>query len=160
VDGATSISTILLIDVEMQRFSPYKYVPIPWAKHTKTTVREAPSLRNLSCSKLEFSSILSCCRRPTPTNPPVSFSNHLECLWWITAIRGLSRRSIHYSIFFASIYHRLTIFPPSSTFLSARCLIRSSSFPAAGDPVISLLQHSAPPRGTTLPLRPRSCAGE
>jgi hypothetical protein len=49
VDGATSISTILLVDVKMESFPPYKYVPIPWAKHTKTTVRGAPSLGNLSC---------------------------------------------------------------------------------------------------------------
>jgi hypothetical protein len=41
VDGATSISTILLLDVNVESFSPYKYVPTPWAKHTKTTVREA-----------------------------------------------------------------------------------------------------------------------
>ena len=40
VDGAISISIILLVDVDMGSFSPYKYVPTPWAKHTKTTVRE------------------------------------------------------------------------------------------------------------------------
>jgi hypothetical protein len=37
VDGATSISTILLVDVKVENFSPYKYVPTLWAKHTKTT---------------------------------------------------------------------------------------------------------------------------
>jgi len=36
-------------------FSSYIYLPTPWAKHTKTTVRGAPSLGNLSCSKLDFS---------------------------------------------------------------------------------------------------------
>ena len=39
VEGATSISTILLVDVDIGSFSPYKYVPTPWAKHTKTTIR-------------------------------------------------------------------------------------------------------------------------
>ena len=55
VEGATSISTILLVDVDVGSFSPYKYVPTPWAKHTKTTVRGAPCLENPSCSKLDFS---------------------------------------------------------------------------------------------------------
>ena len=44
VEGATSISTILLVDVDVENFSPYKYIPTPWAKHTKTIVREASSL--------------------------------------------------------------------------------------------------------------------
>ena len=48
VEGATSISTILLVDVDVGSFSPYKYVPTPWAKHTKTTVRGAPILANPS----------------------------------------------------------------------------------------------------------------
>ena len=43
VEGATSINTILLIDIDMESSPPYIYVPIPWAKHTKTTVRGAPS---------------------------------------------------------------------------------------------------------------------
>ena len=55
MEGATLISTILLIDVDVGSFSPYKYVPTPWAKHTKTTVRGAPSLGNPSYSKLDFS---------------------------------------------------------------------------------------------------------
>ena len=29
VEGATLISTILLVDVDMGSFSPYKYVPTP-----------------------------------------------------------------------------------------------------------------------------------
>jgi hypothetical protein len=55
VDGATSISIILLVDVKVESFSPYKYVPTLWAKHTKTTIRGAPSLENFSCSKLNIS---------------------------------------------------------------------------------------------------------
>jgi hypothetical protein len=39
VDGATSISTILLVDVKVESFPPSKYVPTTWVKHTKTTVR-------------------------------------------------------------------------------------------------------------------------
>ena len=46
IEGATSISTILLVDIDVGSFSSYKYVPTPWAKHTKTTVRGAPSLGN------------------------------------------------------------------------------------------------------------------
>ena len=55
VNGATSISTISLVDVDVGSFSPYKYVLTLWAKHTKTTVWGAPSLGNPSCSKLDFS---------------------------------------------------------------------------------------------------------
>jgi hypothetical protein len=57
VDGATSISIISLVDMEVKNFPPYIYVHIPWEKHTKTTVKGAPSLGNLSCSKLYFSSL-------------------------------------------------------------------------------------------------------
>ena len=39
----------------MGSFSPYIYLPTPWAKHTKTTVWGAPSLGNPLCSKLDFS---------------------------------------------------------------------------------------------------------
>ena len=55
VEGAISISNILLVDVDVGSFYPYKYVPTPWAKHTKTTVWGAPILGNPSCSKLDFS---------------------------------------------------------------------------------------------------------
>ena len=55
VEGATSISTILLVDVDVGSFSPYIYLPTPWAKRTKTTVWGASSLGNSSCSKLDFS---------------------------------------------------------------------------------------------------------
>jgi hypothetical protein len=40
MEGATSISTILLVDVKVESFPPYKYVPTIWAKHIKTTVEE------------------------------------------------------------------------------------------------------------------------
>ena len=56
VDGATSISTISLVDVDVGSFSFYIYQPTPWAKHTKATVRGAPSLGNPLYSKLDFSS--------------------------------------------------------------------------------------------------------
>ena len=63
MEGATSISTILLVDVDVGSFSSYIYLPTPWAKHTKTTVRGAPSLGNPSCSKLYFFSSFSRHRR-------------------------------------------------------------------------------------------------
>jgi hypothetical protein len=47
-------------------FSPYKYVPTPWVKHTKTTVRGAPSLENLSCSKLDIFPPSFVAPRPRP----------------------------------------------------------------------------------------------
>ena len=55
VEGVTSISTISLVDVDVGSFSSYIYQPTPWTKHNKTTVREAHSLGNPSCSKLYFS---------------------------------------------------------------------------------------------------------
>jgi hypothetical protein len=71
VEGATSISTILIVDVDVGSFSPYKYIPTPWAKHTKTTVRGAPSLGNPSCSKLDFSppslAVVIAVALPSPT---------------------------------------------------------------------------------------------
>ena len=63
MEGATSISTILLVDVDVGSFSSYKFIPTPWAKHTKTTVWGAPSLGNPSCSKLYFFSSFSRRRR-------------------------------------------------------------------------------------------------
>ena len=55
VEGATSISIILLVDIDVGSFSLYKYIPTPWAEHTKTIIRGAPSLGNPSCSELDFS---------------------------------------------------------------------------------------------------------
>jgi hypothetical protein len=66
VDGVTSISTILLVDVKVESFSLYTYVLTPWAKHTKTTARGAPSLENLSCSKLNIFSPSHVVPRPRP----------------------------------------------------------------------------------------------
>ena len=57
VEGTTSISIILLADVKVESFPPYIYVPISWAKHTKTTVKKIPSLKNFSCGKLYFSHV-------------------------------------------------------------------------------------------------------
>jgi hypothetical protein len=37
VNGAASMSTVLLVDVKTGSFSPNKYVPTPWVKHTRTT---------------------------------------------------------------------------------------------------------------------------
>ena len=70
VKDATSISTILLINVDVESFSPNKYVPTPWAKHTKTTVRGALSLGNPSCSKSDFSHLLSPSPSPSPSFSP------------------------------------------------------------------------------------------
>ena len=39
-NGAMSISTISLVDMDVGSFSPYIYVPTAWAKHTKTIIRE------------------------------------------------------------------------------------------------------------------------
>ena len=57
VEGATPISTVSLVDVDVGSFSSYIYQSTPWAKHTKTIVRGAPSLGNPSCSKLYFSAL-------------------------------------------------------------------------------------------------------
>jgi hypothetical protein len=76
VDDATSISTISLVDIEVESFPPYIYVPIPWVKAHQNYRRGAPSLGNLLCSKLEFSPFLSCRRRP---------SGHLICVRLVRA---------------------------------------------------------------------------
>jgi hypothetical protein len=54
VDGATSISTISLVDMEVESFPPYIYVPIPWVKAHQNYRGGAPSLGNLLCSKLDI----------------------------------------------------------------------------------------------------------
>jgi hypothetical protein len=38
VEEVTLISTISLVDVDVESFSFYIYQPTPWAKHIKTTV--------------------------------------------------------------------------------------------------------------------------
>jgi len=55
VEGAMSISTVSLVDVEVGSFSPYIFVPTPWVKHIKTIVKEGFSLKNPSHNKLDFS---------------------------------------------------------------------------------------------------------
>ena len=71
VEAATSISIILLVDVDVGSFSPHKYIPTLWAKHTKTTIRGAPSLRNPSCSKLDFSPpLVVATALPDTVDPP------------------------------------------------------------------------------------------
>ena len=54
MEVATSISTILLIDVDVKSFSSYIFVPTPWPNH-QNYIKKAPSLGNPSCSKLKFS---------------------------------------------------------------------------------------------------------
>ena len=68
MEGVTSISTISLVDVDVESFSSYIYQPTPWAKHTKTTVWGAPGLGNPSCSKLDFLILLS----PSPSPSPLA----------------------------------------------------------------------------------------
>ena len=71
VEDTTSISTILLVDVDVGSFSSCKYVPTPWTKYTKTTVRGGPSLENLSCIKLDFSPPLAVATAlPDIVDPP------------------------------------------------------------------------------------------
>ena len=75
VDGATSISTISLVDVDVGSFFSYIYQPTPWAKHTKTTIWGAPSLENLSCSKLDFSpplAVVVTVALPDAVDPPLN----------------------------------------------------------------------------------------
>ena len=98
VDGATSISTILLVDVKVGSFHPYIYIPIPWAKHTKTTIRGAPSLRNSSCSKLDFSppslvairrsTTVLACSPPASQGPTMLIVHGMEALHPIRHAQG------------------------------------------------------------------------
>jgi len=85
VEGVTSISTILLVDVDVGSFSSYIYQPTPWAKHTKTTVWGAPRLGNPSCNKSDFShpslaiAVAVCCLAAV-CKPLTSFaSSNVRC---------------------------------------------------------------------------------
>jgi len=69
-DGAMSISTISLVDVDVESFSSYIYLPTSWVKHTKTTVWEVHSLGNPSCSKLYFPLLPSPPSSSSPSLPP------------------------------------------------------------------------------------------
>ena len=73
MEGATSISTILLVDVDVGSFYPKKYVPTLWAKHTKTTVRGASSLGNPSYSKSDFSPPLAVVVAAALPSPAILF---------------------------------------------------------------------------------------
>jgi hypothetical protein len=74
MEGATSISIISPVDMEVESFPLYIYIPTPWAKHTKTTVRGAPSLENLSCSKIEFSLMSPLANSDDSSAEPASLS--------------------------------------------------------------------------------------
>ena len=79
VEGAISISIILLVDVDVGSFYQYKYVPTSWANHTKTTVKGAPSLENPSCSKLDFSPPLAVAvNAALPSSAILSFVQQVE----------------------------------------------------------------------------------
>ena len=78
MEGVTSISTISLVDVDMGSFSYYIYQPTPWAKHTKTTIRGAPSLENPSCSKLDFSPSLVVASAALPNLAILSFVQQVK----------------------------------------------------------------------------------
>jgi hypothetical protein len=66
VDGVMSISTISLVDMKVENFPPYIYVPTHWAKHTKTTVEESLVWEISRVVNYIFSPFS--CRRPT--KPP------------------------------------------------------------------------------------------
>ena len=78
LEGATSISTILLVDIDVGSFSLYKYIPTPWAEHTKTIIRGAPSLENPSCSKLDFSPHSLAVAAALPSPAILSFMQQVE----------------------------------------------------------------------------------
>jgi len=82
VDGATSISTISLVDVDVGNFSSYIYLSTPWGKHSKTTVRGAHSLENPSCSKLYFS--------------PLSLADAVAVAVAVAVLLLLRRRVLHH----------------------------------------------------------------
>jgi hypothetical protein len=54
MEGATSISTISLVDVGVGSSPPSIYVPTPWVKAHLNYRGGALSLGNLSCSKLDI----------------------------------------------------------------------------------------------------------
>jgi hypothetical protein len=60
MEGATSISIILLVDVKVESFPPYIYVPTPWVKAHQNYHGGSPSLENLSCCRLDIFFSFSC----------------------------------------------------------------------------------------------------
>ena len=101
-DGVTSISIILLVDVDVESFSPYIYVPTLWAKHTKITIKGAPSLGNPSCSKLDFSppsladirrsAAVPTCSPPASQGPTPLISHGMEALAFRTSCTRLKTK--------------------------------------------------------------------
>ena len=120
VDGATSTSTISLVDVDVGSFSSYIYQPTPWAKHTKTTVRGASSLGNPSCSKLYFSHLLS----PSPVAVAVAVAAAL-----------LSPAMPHRCL------DMLIIFSRSAGKTHRRCLSLSENSPALSVALTIFISH-------------------
>jgi hypothetical protein len=55
MEGATSISTVSLVDVGVGSFPLYIYVPTSWVKAHQNYRGGDPNLENLSCSKLDIS---------------------------------------------------------------------------------------------------------
>ena len=102
MESVTSISTILLIDVDMRSSSPYIYVSIPWIKHTKTTIRGAPSLRNPSFTKLDFSppslaavrrsAAVPACFPPASQDPTRLIGHDMEALTFCTLCTRLKTK--------------------------------------------------------------------
>ena len=97
MEGATSISTILLIDVDMEIFPLYIYVQTPWVEHTKATTRK-PLVWESKAVKIDFSSSFRLCylRRLNPAD------RHVHHTW------SLPHRPCHHPSRFArvAIIHR------------------------------------------------------
>jgi hypothetical protein len=64
--GTTSISTVSPVDVGVGSFPLYIYVPTSWVKAHQNYRGGAPSLENLSCSKLDIFSPSRVIPRPRP----------------------------------------------------------------------------------------------
>ena len=121
VEGATSISIILLVDVDVGSFSPYKYVPKPSAKHIKTTVRGTPSLGNPSCSKLDFSppsladirrsAAVPTCSPPASQGPTLLICHGMEALTFRTSCTRLKTKQLR-------VCHWFVLSPPFLRFNS------------------------------------------
>jgi hypothetical protein len=73
MEGATLISTISLVDMKVESFPPYIYVPTHWVKAHQNYHGGAPSLGNLSYSKLEFSPFLSWAAARSSLHPSPKF---------------------------------------------------------------------------------------
>ena len=116
------MSTILLVDVDVGSFSLYKYVPIPWAKHTKTTIRGDPSLRIPRQQTIYFLSFLL--RRLHLSAQNSAPSNFSSAVFWYSSSRTYPVATWQgpKTTFSVSICHRLTL-APSSVFLYCWCRV-------------------------------------